>query len=369
VWFDFENTPHVLFLGPLIAAITRAGFPVRITAKPQAQTLELAEARGFTVEPVGGGDFVGYPRKIAGGLARAVVLAAWGAKRGRPRLLVASSRSASLAAWLLRVRSVALLDYEHSDQQTLALGSALWLPDLLRGVRLPRRSRRIAQYYRGLKENLYLDGWIPDREAERRALGVSAGDILVVARPPHDAAHYASPASGRYWLAVVDRLLHFRDTRVLVIARAAAQRHELQRLLAGRPRVEFVGSAVFGPALVAAADLVLGAGGTMNREAAVLGVPVWSTFSGMPPHIDERLAAEGRLRWVRSEADLDAALADWPPRACPPRGPFPEGLAAISGDILARLGIVGEDGVGSAGPASVPRTGTEPVPLTSLENP
>jgi predicted glycosyltransferase len=86
---------------------------------------------------------------------------------------------------------------------------------------------------------------------------------------------------------------------------------------------------VSGPGLIAAADLVIGGGGTMNREAAVLGVPVWSVFTGPTPAIDEQLAREGRLRWVRSEADLAAALLEGLPERRGGRGPFPGGLAAI----------------------------------------
>src|SRR5437870_276792 len=96
VWFDFENTPQVLFLEPLIRAVAADGWDVRITAKPQSQTLELAASRGFAVDVIGSGDFVGLAQKVAGTLSRAAHLFAWAARRGRPRLLVSTSRSASL---------------------------------------------------------------------------------------------------------------------------------------------------------------------------------------------------------------------------------------------------------------------------------
>jgi len=103
-------------------------------------------------------------------------------------------------------------------------------------------------------------------------------------------------------------------------------------------RTEFLDHAVSGPGLVAAADLVVGGGGTMNREGAVLGIPVWSVFTGPRPAVDEQLAAEGRLRWIQSEEQLNLALESPLPRPMRRRGPFPEGLATIMHYVKRWLG-------------------------------
>jgi len=103
-------------------------------------------------------------------------------------------------------------------------------------------------------------------------------------------------------------------------------------------RTEFLDHAVSGPGLVAAADLVVGGGGTMNREGAVLGIPVWSVFTGPRPAVDEQLAAEGRLRWIQSEEQLNLALERPLPRPMRRRGPFPEGLATIMHYVKRWLG-------------------------------
>src|SRR2546426_893303 len=325
VWFDFENTPHVLFLEPIIRAVAADGWRVRITAKPQAQTLELAESRGFAVEPIGAGDFAGLARKVTGTLGRAALLFAWAARHGRPRLLVSTSRSASLAARALGVPAMGMLDYEHAEQAVLAISCAsIWFPDLLRAVRLPRLSRGIAHYYPGLKENLYLDSWPVDRAQERAKLGASSADVVVVARPPADTAHYATALSNRLWAQVVTGLSRRPTVSTFVVSRNRFQRQQLMEGLGALHRTVFLEHAVSGPELVAAADLVVGGGGTMNREAAVLGIPVWSVFAGPTPAVDEQLAAEGRLRWVLSEEQLDRALESPLPGPMPRRGPFPE---------------------------------------------
>lgn len=339
VWFDFENTPHVLFLEPLARELMREGWDVRFTAKPQSQTLEVSTLRGLMPAPVGSGDFVGLARKVTGTLGRALALLAWLSKQGTaPRLLVSCSRSASLAAWVRRVPAVALLDYEHAEQGVLALGSrAIWFPDLLRDVRLPRHSRRLACFYPGLKENFYLDQMEPDPSIARGALDVSPGDALVVARPPAETAHYASELSMRLWLRAVCELARRPGHRVVALARTARQRLGICETFARDSGVQVVDRAVEGPALVAAATLVVGGGGTMNREAAVLGVPVWSVFTGPPPRVDDVLASEGRLRWVRCDADLDRALGEPVPRRLRPRGPVPQGLRMIVNDLTRRL--------------------------------
>jgi len=338
IWVDLENTPHVLFLEPIVRRLRGLGWDVRVSARPQAQTLDLAAHRGLAVQPIGVGDLRGLGAKVMGVAARAGACAAWVLKQGRPTLLISCSRSASLTALALRIPGVALLDYEHAEQRLLAAGNrVLWLPDLLRDAQLPPASLRIARFYEGLKENLYLDGWTPDRAAERRRLGVRSDERLVVSRPPAETAHYASEHGGQLWVSVIRALRERANYRLLVVARTPAQRESLAAALGPGRAVEFLTRVVCGPALVAAADLVIGGGGTMNREAAVLGVPVWSVFTGATPLIDDRLAAQGRLWWVRTEAELASALASEPPPLQSRRGPYPQGLSTIVGDIEARL--------------------------------
>ena len=339
MWVDFENTPHVLFLSPLVEHLVRHGSTVRITARHHAQTIELAKQRGFQVRAVGSGDRAGLGQKVLGGLVRIAGLTSVLLKDGRPELLVSCSRAASLVAWLLRVPAITLLDYEHAEQRTLALASrVIWFPDLLNSTPLPPLTRRVARFYEGLKENLYLDGWPVDRGEARRALGVANGDFLVVARPPADTAHYAHADGMRVWLAAVRGLASRAEVRVLVVARSRQQRERLAVIMGGvQGEVGFLSAVLDGPLLVAAADLVLGGGGTMNREAAVLGVPAWSAFTGPTPRIDDCLAAEGRLLWVRDESELQRALRAPLPARQSKRGPYPRGLAAILTDLDARL--------------------------------
>jgi predicted glycosyltransferase len=83
------------------------------------------------------------------------------------------------------------------------------------------------------------------------------------------------------------------DVHAIVIPRTDEQRAFVQRL--ELPSVIVPERAVDAQSLIALADLVVSAGGTMNREAAALGVPVYTTFGGRLGGVDESLIREGRL--------------------------------------------------------------------------
>ena len=337
VWVDFENTPQVLFLEPLVRQMRAAGHEVRVTAKPQAQTIALAKARQLDVVTVGGGNFRGLLAKVLGNGTRALSLARWARAGGRPRVLLSSSRSATIAARLCGATSIGFIDYEHSAHGLIAmLSEAIWMPDVLRSARLPRSTRRVVRFYEGLKENLYLDDWTGDRDATRAALDVGERDFFVVTRPPAEYAHYASDRSMVLWRRVMRGLLERPDARVFILPRDADQESRLAREFGDAPGARVARTTVEGPALVNAADLVVGGGGTMNREAAVLGTPAWSTFSGPRPHVDDCLASEGRLTWVLSDAAASAALATTPTRR-ERRGPYPAGLRAIMQHLITTI--------------------------------
>lgn len=335
LWVDIENTPHAHFLRPFVERLA-ARHSVEVTARPQAQTLALAEHLGLRATPIGSGDRRGFAGKVAGVVGRAAQLAWWAGRRGRPGALISCSRSACIAAKALGVPSFAILDYEHAELRALSLASAIWMPDVLRDVKLPDYARRVVRFFEGLKENLYLDAAIIDRAAERAALGITSDTRLVISRPPAETAHYASDKSWELWNTVTARLGGMAQTRVLIVPRTSAQGQRIRRELGAQRGVEILDRVIDGPRAIVAADLVVGGGGTINREGAVLGTPVWSVFSGPRPHVDEVLAHEGRLVWIDT---LEAARTAAPPRVGERsrRGPYPAGQQRILAAVEAAL--------------------------------
>jgi predicted glycosyltransferase len=94
-------------------------------------------------------------------------------------------------------------------------------------------------------------------------------------------------------------LQRLRGTQTVVLPRTPQQRAELRGGGFIVPE-----RAIDAQSLIAYADLVVSAGGTMNREAVALGTPVWTTFQGRLGAVDERLIADGRLRVLARAADV-----------------------------------------------------------------
>jgi predicted glycosyltransferase len=134
-------------------------------------------------------------------------------------------------------------------------------------------------------------------------LGIASQDVLVVARPPAREALYH-----RFENELFDELLAYLNSqaslKVLLLPRTDAQRKQYEeRKLAN---VLIPAEVLDGSNLIAAADLVISAGGTMNREAAALGVLAASVFMGKWAAIDEQLVSEGRLRKISTREDIGA---------------------------------------------------------------
>jgi uncharacterized protein len=299
VWVDLTNSPHVLVLRPVIRALEREGAEVLVTARDFAQTLDLAERHGLRVEAIGHHRGGRLAAKGVGLLSRSTALARWA--RGR-RIDVAfghGSNDVTVAAALLRIPSSTAFDYEWAKVQhtvNCRLARAVVVPDVIPPERLapygaePSKLRR----YPGLKEEYYLADFEPD-PAVLGELGLDpARPIAVVRTPPAVSLYhrFENPLFG----AVLDRL---RDEQTVVLPRTPEQRAELGGFIVPERAID-------AQSLIAFADLVISAGGTMNREAVALGTPVWTTFEGRMGAVDEALIADGRLR--RLERAEDVAL-------------------------------------------------------------
>jgi len=117
--------------------------------------------------------------------------------------------------------------------------------------------------------------------------------VVVVFRPPPDVALYHRAANPLF-PRVLERVGTDPGVRAVVIPRTDDQRDYVRSL--GYPSLIVPDGAVDAQSLIALADLVLSAGGTMNREAVSLGTPVYTTYGGRMGGVDEALIAEGRLR-------------------------------------------------------------------------
>jgi uncharacterized protein len=93
-------------------------------------------------------------------------------------------------------------------------------------------------------------------------------------------------------------LARLRGTQTVVLPRIPEQRAQLDGFIVPERAID-------AQSLIAYADIVVSAGGTMNREAVALGTPVWTTFEGRMGAVDERLIAEGRLRRLQDAGEIE----------------------------------------------------------------
>jgi len=296
VWVDLTNSPHVLVMRPLITAMQEDGHDVEVTARDFAQTLELCERLGVDHTAIGRHGGQGRARNLA---RRSGALARWARPRRFDVAIGHGSNDVMVAAALLRIPSSTAFDYEWATVQhhvNCRLARAVVVPEVIPPERLARYGAKgKLRRYEGLKEEYYLSDFEPDR-AVLDELGLDQERPLYVIRTPPALALYH-----RFESSVFGRVLErLRGEQAVVLPRTAEQREQL------RAEGSFVvpERAVDAQSLVAFADLVVSAGGTMNREAVALGTPVFTTFEGRLGAVDEGLLHEGRLRRLTDPAQV-----------------------------------------------------------------
>jgi predicted glycosyltransferase len=303
VWADLTNSPHVLVLRPIIRALERAGAEVLVTARDFAQTLGLAERHGLRVEPIGRHRGGRLAAKGVGLLSRSAALARWARGRRIDIAIGHGSNDVTVAAAMLRIPSATAFDYEWATAQhaiNCRLARAVVVPEAIPPERLARYGATAAKLrrYPGLKEEYYLADVEPD-PAVLAELGLDPQRPIAVVRTPPAVSLYHR-FENPLFAQVLDRL---RGGQIVVLPRTPEQRAELDGFIVPERAID-------AQSLIAYADLVISAGGTMNREAVALGTPVWTTFEGRLGAVDEALIAAGRLRrLVRAE---DIALEKRP---------------------------------------------------------
>jgi predicted glycosyltransferase len=317
VWIDLTNSPHVLVMRPLIEGLRARGHEVRVTARDFAQTLELCER--FAIEHAAIGHHRGgrLAAKATGLASRSRALVRWARAEARAAgapfdiALGHGSNDVSVAAALLRVPSSTMFDYEWATVQhnvNCRLARAVVVPDAIPPERLARYGARgKIRAYEGLKEEYYLADFEPDGSVLEQ-LGLDPAHAIVVVRTPPEVSLYHRFENDLF-AQVLERLRRAASehgTQTVVLPRVAAQREELRRM------GSFIvpEHAIDAQSLIAQADLVISAGGTMNREAVALGTPVYTTFQGRLGAVDERLLAEGRMRMLSDIAELDLERRD-----------------------------------------------------------
>jgi uncharacterized protein len=321
VWVDCTAAAHPLVLRPIVEGLEERGNEVFVTAREYGQTLGILERLGIPYTAVGSHGGASAPGKAAALAGRSARLARLVWKR-RPGLAIAhGSVDLAVVSALLRIPSAQMQDYEFAGIQrkvAFRVAKRVLVPDSIPVERLARigaPERKLVRYP-GLKEEYYLAGFEPD-PAVLGELGLDREKVLVVVRPPPETSEYH--ARNDLYERVIERLAGEPSVQAVVIARTDSQAAAARAR--GAANLVVPARAIDAQSLIALADLVVSAGGTMNREAVALGTPVFTTFAGRMGGVDEALIAEGRLRVLADPAELPLRKRGEPTGVRHPRDP------------------------------------------------
>jgi len=331
VWIDLTNSPHVLVMRPIIEALREDGHEVQVTARDFAQTLGLLDRFQIDHTVIGRHRGERLGAKAIGLASRSTALVRWaraqragdgpslsgrglGARRAGQPFDVAlghGSNDVSVAAKLLGIPCSTMFDYEWAQVQhhvNCRLAQAVVVPDAIPPERLYRYGAKgKVRAYEGLKEEYYLADF-RESAAVLEQLSLDRARPIVLVRTPPEVSLYHRFENDLF-AQVLGRLREAaqRDgVQVVVLPRTESQRAECREV----PGFTVPERAIDAQSLIAFADLVISAGGTMNREAVALGTPVYTTFEGRPGAVDERLIAQGRLRKLSGVEEIDLAKRD-----------------------------------------------------------
>jgi predicted glycosyltransferase len=310
---------------PIIERLRASGHEVRVTARDYGQTQGVLERLGIAYESVGHHAGGRLTHKGVAAARRSIGLTRWARPEGFELGLGHGSVELAVVSTMLRIPSVQMQDYEHAGlQRQIAFRAArrVLAPNAIpvEAMRSAGASPRKLFLYPGLKEDYYLADFEPD-PAVLAELEIDPGAVLVVVRPPPETSAYH--AANPLYQGLLGRLAGEPDAVAVVIPRTGEQEESLRRRAAhvGGRSLIVPGRAIDAQSLIAYADLVVGAGGTMNREAVALGTPVYTIFSGRMGAVDEQLIAAGRLRFLTDPGELELRKKDTKPGVREPRDP------------------------------------------------
>jgi predicted glycosyltransferase len=305
LWIDLDNTPHVPFFIPIIRELEKRGHEVVLSARDAFQVCDLATEKGLNVRRIGRHYGKKPVMKITGLVVRSLQLLPFYI-RHRPGLALShGARSMNLLCNLLGVPTVLIADYEHA--RTAPFTHPRWtiVPEALSPRGLPSKVSRV-RYYRGIKEDVYVPEFRPQTRI-LEDLGLRPGEMIVTVRPPADEAHYYNPESDVLFHELMARVCGTPGVQAVLLPRNRQQEQALRTKFPEwfeKERTVIPAHAIDGLDLLWISDFVVSGGGTMNREAAALGVPVYSIFRGRTGAVDRMLERQGRLTLIRDKEEV-----------------------------------------------------------------
>lgn len=303
IWIDICHPPQAVFYVPIVRALKQRGYTILVTVQENRESFELLNNAGIPFVPAGKKFGRNRILKTWGLLRRSIDLwqivqskKIWiGVSQGSPYQIVVCR--------VLKIPNVAIGDNEHTDWFFAKFSGKLILPEAIPvwAIRVPvNRVHRL----KGLKEEAYLNDFVPDPYFIRKQ-GWNASWVIATLRPPARQAQYHHAFTETLFHLLVAKLMSVKNVRIVFLARSRADVESLLDRFPGIRRRLIVPERVLdGLNLLYHSDAVFSGGGTMSREAALLGIPAYSYFQGISLAVDRSLVRKGKLRMIRNENDI-----------------------------------------------------------------
>jgi len=306
IWIDIDNPPHVQFFKPIINRLVELGHQVTVTARDYAYVCELLGLAKIPHIRVGRHYGKRKIHKLVGLGIRSFQLASFARDKNFNVGVSHGARSLPPACWILRIPCITIYDYEYVSSAIFNhLSTKILIPeaisdDICQTMKMPKQ--KLCKYP-GIKEELYLSDFKPDPNV-LKDLDIPEEKVVVTLRPPATMAHYHNPKTETLFYELLNFLLRRKDAELVLLPRTHLQKEEILKVVGRNTTIKIPSKVIDGPSLIWYSDLVIGAGGTMNREAAVLGVPVYSIFQGKRGAVDAKLEKENKLKFIHSKDDF-----------------------------------------------------------------
>ena len=309
IWIDLDNTPHIPFFRPIIDHLKERGYQVVLTARDAFQVCDLADYFQLDYKRIGRHYGKNLAMKVFGTVVRALQMIPTMLSE-RPSLAVShGSRTQLIVATLLGIPSITIYDYEHAKGLGLIHPTWVMMPDVIPDSCITH-DKKFVYKYPGIKEDVYVPDFKPD-PGIKRELGIAEDALLITIRPPATEAHYFNPKSEELFESIITFLSAKPNLQIVLLPRNKKQEMVVRNFwpeLFQEKKLIIPDHAVDGLNLIWFSDLVISGGGTMNREAAALGVPVYSIFRGKIGAVDRYLADCGRLVLLEKTADFETRI-------------------------------------------------------------
>lgn len=302
IWIDLENTPNVPFFEPIVKRLRKMNHTVYITCRDYSDIPVLSKLYGIQASTVGWHGGKNKIRKVYIGLLRAILLAKWARKKKIDLAVGFGSRTLALASRLLKITNATVFDYEHGSTYAYRFCDWVFVPEEVSSQYLIERgiSEKKLIKYTGLKEEVYAGVYKYDNGSLDQ-FKYDEEKVVVTVRPPATKAHYHDHLSEIICRRVFERIAGDSSTMAIFVRRDGDSTFDefLQY-----ENIKIITAPFKGLDLIFNSDLVISGGGTMVREAAAIGVPAYSVFTGKMGAVDERLSREGRLIMIRKPEDV-----------------------------------------------------------------